>query len=345
MTTRYLDLITELDLGSTDKVSQIVPLTGGVASDIVRVELDGRVFCLKCALEKLKVKEDWRAPLHRNRAEYAWLEVAATVDPNAAVSLLGRSEKQSCFAMEYVQGEHVYLWKAQLLKAKVSNKEAEAVGHTIGKIHNATSAPNFDQTNFKNHDDFYQLRLDPYLNFTATQHPEVSATLNRLVADLHKADQVLIHGDISPKNILFRDGNPIILDAECATMGDACFDLAFCLNHLILKAILLPAAQKEFLEAARILWHSYRPHICWENPMQLEQRICALLPALMLARVDGKSPVEYFDATKAQVVRAFSLMQLKNPVADQSLDHFLDSISDYLDPIQTHGDNDHHGEN
>ena len=248
---------------------------------------------------------------------------------------MGRSKEQPCFAMEYVQGDQVYLWKERLLQGNVSTKEAQAVGNTIGGIHASTSHPDFDRTAFGNHDDFYQLRLDPYLNFTASSHPDVSPRLHGLVADLYQADQVLIHGDVSPKNILFRDGNPIILDAECATMGDASFDVAFCLNHLILKAILLPSIRGKLLDAALSLWQAYRPYIRWENPDQLEQRICTLLPALMLARVDGKSPVEYFNDVQIQVVRAFSLSELTKPVEGQSLNGFVHSITRYLESSQT----------
>ena len=43
-------------------------------------------------------------------------------------------------------------------------------------------------------------------------------------------------------------------------------------------------------------WDSYHPFIAWEAAEELERRTCQLLPALMLARVDGKSPVEYLNA-------------------------------------------------
>ena len=135
--------------------------------------------------------------------------------------------------------------------------------------------------------------------------------------------------------MLFRDGNPIILDAECATMGDASFDVAFCLIHLILKAILLPSIRGKLLDAALALWQAYRSHIRWENPDQLEQRICTLLSALMLARVDGKSPVEYFNDVQVQVVRAFSLSELTKPIEGQSLNGFVHSITRYLQSSQT----------
>ena len=38
---------------------------------------------------------------------------------------------------------------------------------------------------------------------------------------------------------------------------------------------------------------AYLPRVAWEPPAALEARAAHLLPALLLARVDGKSPVEY----------------------------------------------------
>ena len=118
---------------------------------------------------------------------------------------------------------------------------------------------------------------------------------------------------VSPKNIFLRQSSAIILDAECATMGDPVFDLAFCLNHLILKALHLPQHKEAYLQFVEVFWQGYASHICWENREDLGERLMHLLPALMLARIDGKSPVEYLDeATRAQV-RALSRHFLQQP--------------------------------
>src|SRR3546814_18931747 len=47
----------------------------------------------------------------------------------------------------------------------------------------------------------------------------------------------LVHGDVSPKNILVSASGPVFLDAECAVYGDPAFDLAFCTTHLLLKSV------------------------------------------------------------------------------------------------------------
>jgi len=309
-------LIEDLDLATAGDIVSVHTLAGGVASDIGVVDLGDRQICVKFALEKLKVEEDWFAPLHRNRAEYDWLAFAASVNPECVPILYGRSERENGFAMAYLPPDQVDNWKEALLRASPPRGEAAGVGAVLGQIHAASSDAAFDRTAFENQDDFHALRIEPYLLFTASRHAAISEHLNGLAKSLHAADRVLIHGDVSPKNILLRAGRPIILDAECATMGDPAFDVAFCLNHLLLKAVHLPQIRTALLAAADEFWLAYKPHIGWEREKALEARVSALLPALMLARIDGKSPVEYLHDDARSRVRSLSLSMIHEPPAD-----------------------------
>jgi len=284
---------------------------------------------VKFALPKLKVAADWRAPVHRNKAEYEWLRVAAQVAPGIAPELHGRSEALHGFALEFIAGDDVWLWKAGLLEGRRDDGQAAQVGDLLGRVHAASAASGFDRGPFANRDDFHALRLEPYLLYTAQAHPDQAERLTRLAADLYKAETVLVHGDVSPKNILFRDAGPVLLDAECATMGDASFDLAFCLNHLAIKALHLPGTRDDLLASVLRLWAAYRPHVTWEDAAALEARVCALLPALMLARVDGKSPVEYLDEPEQDRLRALALAVLSAP--PRTLSEFTEQIARRLE--------------
>jgi aminoglycoside phosphotransferase (APT) family kinase protein len=312
--TRTHALIAELGLGSAADVHSVIPLTGGVASDIAQVRMKDSSLCVKFALPKLKVAEDWRAPVHRNAAEYAWLSVAARILPEAAVRLYGRSEALHGFAMEFLEGEAVYLWKTALLDGLAPPRVARDVGDMLGRIHAASAGDGFDVAPFQNRDDFFTLRIEPYLTFTATRHPAVAPQLTVLAAQLYEASDVLVHGDVSPKNILVRSQGPVILDAECATMGDAAFDPSFCLNHLALKAAHLPDNRAALLRQMTAFWDGYRPYVHWEDPAELEARVCRLLPALLLARVDGKSPAEYIDEATRTRVRTTALALLTSSI-------------------------------
>jgi hypothetical protein len=89
---------------------------------------------------------------------------------------------------------------------------------------------------------------------------------------------------------------PVFLDAETACYGDPAFDAAFCLNHLLLKCVWHPEYMPAYLESFRAWKSAYLKSAVWENPRKLEARIAAILGVFLLARVDGKSPVEYLTA-------------------------------------------------
>ena len=124
----------------------------------------------------------------------------------------------------------------------------------------------------------------------------------------------LVHGDVSPKNIVLGPAGPVFLDAECAWYGDPAFDLAFCLNHLLLKCIWVPAMTEGYLESYAACAARYLEFVDWEPAEDLERRTAALLPGLMLARIDGASPVEYItDDIDRNRVRRAAGAALRNP--------------------------------
>ncbi len=322
---RCIDLVVDLGLATRAEVRRVVPLTGGVSSDIARVDLPARRIVVKFALDKLKVKEDWFAPVDRNLSEYEWIRAAARVDAGAVPSPIARSPALNGFAMDFLEGEGVYLWKAALLDGRVEPEVARAVGDVLGRFHAAGAREEFDPGFFDNHDDFHALRLEPYLLFTAGKYPALKDRLHGLAEALYAADTTLIHGDVSPKNIMVQNGQPVFVDAETATMGDPVFDVAFCMNHLVMKAVHFGARAPEYLGLARAFWAAYAARVDWEPAAAVETRLMALLPALMLARVDGKSPLEYFTAEGNDFVRGLTPPLILRP--QPGLEAFLGHVA------------------
>ncbi|HWT09834.1 MAG TPA: phosphotransferase [Roseomonas sp.] len=283
-----------MGLLAPDAQARGVPLAGGVSSDIWRVVLpDGRQVCIKRALPKLKVAADWRAPVVRNRYEARWLARAAEAAPGSAPALLGQDEATGTLVMEWLPPDRHPVWKARLQAGEADPAFAAEVGRRIARIHAAAAARPELASDFPTDSLFHAIRLEPYLVATARENPDLAAALNGLVARTAATKLTLVHGDVSPKNILVGPGGPIFLDAECAWWGDPAFDLAFCLNHLLLKCLWTPAAAPGFLHCFEVLATAYLAGVAWEAPAALESRAASLLPGLFLARVDGKSPVEY----------------------------------------------------
>ena len=140
---------------------------------------------------------------------------------------------------------------------------------------------------------FALCRLEPYLETAARAHPDLGPVLDGIVRTTANTRLALVHGDVSPKNILLGPNGPVFLDAECAWYGDPAFDLAFCLNHLLLKCLWTAKASAMFLACFQTLSGTYLSAVNWESPAGLERRAAHLLAGLFLARIDGKSPVEY----------------------------------------------------
>lgn len=311
------DALLRLGLVATGDRVTLEPLAGGVSSDIWRVDLRGGPACVKRALPRLKVAQVWEAPVDRNRHEFLWFETVAAIDPAIVPRLIADSAADRLFVMEFLDPARHPVWKAQLREGSADPHFAGQVGRALAGIHAATADRPDLAARFDTGPAFHALRLDPYLEAAARRHPDRAAALRGLVHTTATTRRALVHGDVSPKNILCGPAGPIFLDAECAWYGDPAFDLAFCLNHLLLKCLWVPAATPRFLECFHALRAGYLAGVGWEDVAAVEARAARLLPGLLLARVDGKSPVEYVtDDAQRDLVRRVARTLLVAPAPD-----------------------------
>jgi aminoglycoside phosphotransferase (APT) family kinase protein len=301
-----------LGLAQADEEVHAQALTGGVSSGIYRVDLRSGSYCVKQALPKLKVAKDWHVPVERVFAEIAYLRVVQEIVPGHVPRVLGEDEATKSFVMPLLGAEYRN-WKAELLEGRVEPEVARAMGDITGRIHAATADDAVLARRFATDANFHALRLEPYLAETAREHPALAERLLGLVARTAATKRVLVHGDVSPKNILVGPDGPVLLDAECAWFGDPAFDAAFCLNHFLLKAAHLPDRLARVMDCYRAFADAYFVHARWEPRAALEARVATLLPGLTLARVDGKSPVEYLREPQREAVRRAAIALLQEP--------------------------------
>ena len=288
------------------------PLTGGVSCDVWKVETPSGPIVVKRPLEQLRVAAEWHAPIERGQSEVRWLRRARGVDAHMAPEVLAELPGYG-FAMRFLPDCPV--WKDELMAGRVDVDFAAAVGRGVAAVHAATANNSADRDAFPNDAMFRALRVDPFLIYVAEHDAELAPVLRALADDLSSRKIALVHGDVSPKNILVSSDGPVFLDAECAVYGDPAFDVAFCTTHLLLKAVWSGDARLN--EAAAALVAAYRSAVDWEDVDGLLLRAGKLTAALLLARVEGKSPAPYLtDPEHKRIVRdqARTLIVAPSPI-------------------------------
>jgi aminoglycoside phosphotransferase (APT) family kinase protein len=290
------------------ETAELIPLTGGVSSDVVLVRTPQCTFVAKRALPKLRVQDDWYAGTERNRYEHQYITAARAIVPEAFPEVLHANDRRGYFCMTWL-GEGWENWKTRLMRGVAEVAIAETAASSLGRIHRQTARRSELAKQFDTLKNFHELRIEPYLLTTAERHPKLADHFHRETERLAASRQCLVHGDFSPKNMLIRDGRVVVLDCEVAWYGAPSFDLAFLLNHLALKTVyrfphhgtiapLLPAAWEAYFNA--------RP-LAPAQREQLQLDTLRLMLMLLLARIDGKSPVEYMEdfPERKDVVRRF----------------------------------------
>jgi len=284
-------------------------LSGGVSSDIWTVDDGRQKMVVKKALAKLRVADDWFADVSRNRHEQEFIEYVSRFLPDSVPRILHADAEHGFFVMEWL-GPEFANWKTMLLEGRASPEHARQAARILAAIHRHSWDDPEARTRFATTPQFYQLRIEPYLITAGERNPNLTALFREEAERLAATSQCLVHGDFSPKNILIGPHRMVLLDCEVAWFGDPAFDVAFLLNHLFLKALHLNATA--YVDLAVTAWQAYLSAMPSETHPNIESHVARLLPMLMLARVDGKSPVEYLTSeTNRAAIRSFVAQRLR----------------------------------
>jgi 5-methylthioribose kinase len=316
----------EQELIGADEAPRVTVLAGGVSNRTVLVEREsGEAWVVKQALAKLRVTVDWFSSperIHREAKGLLWLDAVAphgTITPKVF-----EDPVEHILVMKAVPHPHEN-WKAMLLRGELDPDHVRQFATIIGRVHYGSSlcvhgykglpgGSRFHEMLLADLGDrtfFETLRVEPYYRYTASQVPESAAFYAALIDDTYARQDTIVHGDFSPKNVLVHDGRLILLDHEVIHVGDPGFDLGFGMTHLLSKAHHLPAHREAFRDATLAFWGTYWKIVLHGNPAWtdgLEARAVRHTLGCLLARVRGRSPLEYLDdvarARQARVVNA-----------------------------------------
>ena len=284
-------------------------LEGGVSNRTVLLKRpEGDDWVLKQALAKLRVKVDWYSDPKRIHREAAGMRYLARFAPEGSVTeLVFEDGHEHVLAMEAVPQPHEN-WKTLLLRGELESEHVAQFAVLLGQIHREAFIVNEVSGEvaqaFADRSYFENLRLEPYYLYTAEQVPEAAEFLTDLVEATRQRPLTLVHGDYSPKNVLVYKDKLILLDHEVIHFGDPAFDVGFGMTHLLSKAHHLKDKRTDFAEAALTFWRQYRDTLGdTAFAPTLEPHAVRHTLGCLLARVAGRSPLEYLSKVEKQIQR------------------------------------------
>jgi 5-methylthioribose kinase len=276
-----------VEAGWVGPAAVFTELAGGVSSVIASVRDGDTALVVKSPREQLAVATEWRASRRRGAFEAAALSLLeGRLGPVRVPRLLFFDADLILLGEELIDGP-CPTYKTELLEGRAHGQLAARLGQGLSILHQMTEAPGIDAD--EGRELFDSLRLDPYYRATARLHPDLSPALLGLVEETCAVPgPSLVHGDFSPKNVLVTPDAPVLVDWEVVHLGDPAFDVGMLSAHLLLKSVSdrLRTASEQILDALLAFWRAYA------GPAD-PGRSLRHTGGIMLARLYGKSPVEY----------------------------------------------------
>tara|TARA_R110002095_G_scaffold3683_1_gene11060 strand:+ start:1899 stop:2945 length:1047 start_codon:yes stop_codon:yes gene_type:complete len=301
-------------------------LAWGVSNIVIRIHRSaGNDFVIKQSREQLRTQAQWFSHLDRIWRELEVMQELENLLPEGVVPRVLFEERENyLFAMDAIDEGH-QVWKGVLLDGKYDLNVARELGNYLSAIHRQSFLNEQYQTQWGDWKIFDQLRIDPFYRFIVKAHPEIKAWIDDLIEEMSAHRICLVLADFSPKNILITDQGIHLVDFETAHYGDPAFDLGFFLSHLLLKAVYFQKQGDECIQLAECFWDQYVKHgaafptegnldTSKMDAQELGRRTIRHLAACLLARVDGKSTVDYLtDPLMQDQVRSFALSLILDP--------------------------------
>jgi 5-methylthioribose kinase len=290
----------------------IQSLPGGVSNSVLKISCDRGQFVLKQALPKLKVAGEWVSDVARSNVEKQALEFLYRIIPGTTPGLLYEDESNYLFIMECAPESSV-TWKSLLLKQNCNPSLAKKIGNILGRLHQNTHNLQEARELFGNKKYFHQLRIEPFFEFLKCKYPDLKKNIDQHIAICLERESSIVIGDYSPKNILVCDEQVVVIDFEVIHYGDTSFDLGFLTTHLLLKSLHAWKLRHSYYDILQATVDGYFSCIQFAKRADLELQCIQQLAWILLARVDGKSPIEYISEEKdKQLIRYASREILNN---------------------------------
>lgn len=296
----------------TTEGATVEVLSGGVSADVVVVGSGERRIVVKRALPRLRVAQEWASSPSRVILEAAALEAARRIRPDNVPAVLDLDEERLVLALACAPHDALN-WKQELLSGAVDPTIGGWLGIALADWHTQSAGDRELRAPFEHNTHFFDLRVSPFFLSTAQVHPDLAPEIHDVVDRMNSRRVCLVHGDFSPKNVLFGRDWFWVVDWETAHTGDPTFDIAFLVSHLVCKAVHRPRDASGYRACAEAFLGDYHAHTGVEIDGDWLGR---QVGCLLLARVDGKSPVDYLDEPERSTVRSIGRHVVEDRVTD-----------------------------
>jgi hypothetical protein len=310
----YLQCNTDIIREFKPKTLDITYFDGGVSGTVALVSDGQQEILVKQALGQLRVGNLWECGPERLFIEKKAFETYASIMSDNSLEVLSYDEKNNIMVRRGAP-KSCSTWKSHLQRGLFDFRTSDMAVSTLLKLHNETANDEEIAEKFRDETYFIDLRRDPYICFVAAKYPSLSPMADEVIDYMAHRRVCLIHGDYSPKNILVDSDRIYIIDHEVAVYGNPCFDLAFLANHFLLKTIHYRQYGETYMEMLRYMLKIYLARLKCLGIHEAIDYSTKILTLLFIARVDGKSPVDYItEESEKNVVREVTFEIIRNGV-------------------------------
>ena len=275
---------------------QVEVLTGGVSNVVLAITTTTQKLVLKQALAELAVSEKWEADQRRAIVEANAIKLFNKLTPTQVPKLIFLDPERFVLVLERVPvGSTV--WKSDLLAGVINPDIGLKLGATLASWHNYGEKNVEVKVKFIEDSLFEQLRIDPFYRFVAAKNPQIEVSIRKLINEIEGDTTTIVHGDFSPKNIMVSTNDDVyILDFEVTHVGNPVFDLAFLLAHLLCKFF-----RTDDRLHAKLLSNTATSFVKeYQGLRRISPSLTRHAALIALARVEGKSPVNYLSLDAQQ---------------------------------------------
>ena len=273
-----------------EHVTDVQPVGNGVKNIIYRVVTTQKRIVVKQARSRANARSKMFLDRKRVFQERSCIEVLSQILPPDIIPEVHLEDRTNFVLVNDAPPRDAALWEDELATGKIDLQIAAQCGELLATVHNHTKKAQDLKTQFKSTKPFEQLRVEPLYKAMIPDYPEQQKLIESQARKMTKEANVLVLGDVRPRNVWVNSGQIFLVDFATAHYGHPSFDAAFYASDLCLKAILNSPQKAAYLEGINVFWTSYFRLINYAKKAEVERHAVRDFGCLLLSAAAGHMP-------------------------------------------------------